>query len=366
MKIQQIELKHLSIPLKKPFKTALRTVHSAENTVILLHTDDGHTGYGEAPPTAVITGDTNESVAGAITLMKTLLLGADLDFPDRITDSINRCCINNFSAKAAVDMAIYDLAAQNCGKPLYQYLGGYRDSVETDLTISLNEPGEMCEDALLAKEQGFRALKIKVGGDATEDLERIAAIRKAVGSSVTLRLDANQGWEPKEAVRLIRRLEDRGLDIELVEQPVKALDFKGMQFVTANVSTPIMADESLFSPADAVRLLEMRAADILNIKLMKCGGIYNALKINAIAESYGVECMLGSMVESKISLTAAAHLAAAKKNITRVDLDAAILLAEDPVQGGFEKQIPFFLPGDAPGLGIIGVHNLTDISSFRR
>ncbi|MBR0597822.1 dipeptide epimerase [Sinanaerobacter chloroacetimidivorans] len=361
MKIQDIEIKHISISLKKPFKTALRRVDSAENTVVIIHADDGQTGFGEAPPTAVITGDTNESVVAAIKLMRKSLIGMDIDCLDNIMYHIDGSCLNNTSAKAAVDMAVYDLAAKSCGKPLYKYLGGYRNCVETDLTISLNEPDEMCKDSMEAVSQGFRALKLKVGLDPEKDIERVSAVREAVGKQIKLRLDANQGWRPKEAVRVIRTLEDKGLDIELVEQPVNAADIGGMQFVTNQVSTPIMADESIFSPADALRILQIRAADILNIKLMKCGGIHNALKINAIAETYGVECMLGSMIESKISLTAATHLASAKKNITRVDLDAAILLSEDPVLGGLRKEIPRFYPGDASGLGIFGIRDLKDV-----
>jgi o-succinylbenzoate synthase len=361
MKIQSIELKHLSIPLKKTFRTALRSVEAAENTVVLVKTDTGDTGYGEAPPTELITGDTNESIIAAVRLMEKDLLGLDIDHLERIMEAINGACVNCTSAKAAVDMAVYDLMAKSCGKPLYQFLGGYRESVETDLTISMNEPDEMCEDALEAKAQGFNVLKLKVGIDPEKDIRRVLAIREVVGSQIKLRLDANQGWTPKEAVRVIMSLEDKGINIELVEQPVKASDFNGLKYVTDSVSTLIMADESLFSPEDALHLLQMKAADLLNIKLMKCGGIYNALKINAIAESYGVECMLGSMIESKISLSAATHLAAAKKNITRVDLDAAILLAENPDHGGFRKEIPYFFPENAPGLGITGVSNLKDL-----
>lgn len=362
MKIQSIEIKHISIPLKKIFKTALRQVETAENTVVLIHTDEGADGYGEAPPTAVITGDTNESVIAAIKLMEKDLIGLDIDHLERAMDVIGSSCLNNNSAKAAVDMAVYDLASKNCGKPLYQFLGGYRDCVETDLTISLNEPEEMCQDALQAREQGFRILKLKVGNDWGQDILRVLGVRKAVGNQLKLRLDANQGWTPKEAIRVIRTLEDKGAEIELVEQPVKAYDYEGLKYVTDHVSTPIMADESLFSPQDALRLLQIRAVDLLNIKLMKCGGIHNALKINAIAEAFGIECMLGSMIESKISLTAAAHLAAAKKNITMADLDAAVLLADDPVTGGFQKELPYFYPGNAPGLGITGVMNLRDIT----
>lgn len=362
MRIEKIELKHISIPLKKTFKTALRTVDSAENTVIMVHTDDGQIGFGEAPPTKAITGEDNDSIRAAIRgYITPALLGQDLSDMDHIQEILQGSIEGNNSAKASVDMALYDLYTKQMGKPLYQYLGGYRNKIETDITISINEPEEMEADAVEAVKQGFSALKLKVGIDSEKDVERVKCIRNAVGKDMKIRLDANQGWEVDEAIRTIRRIEDLGLDVELVEQPVKARDFAGMKKVKDNVNTIIMADESLFTPKDAKDLLEMQAADLLNIKLMKCGGIYNALKIVDIAEQYGVECMLGSMVESKISLTAAAHLAAAKKAITRVDLDAAILLKEDPVVGGFHKNIPWFTLDDSPGLGITDVIGMTDI-----
>jgi L-alanine-DL-glutamate epimerase-like enolase superfamily enzyme len=233
--------------------------------------------------------------------------------------------------------------------------------VETDITISINEPEEMAADAVEVVQQGFSALKLKVGIDSEKDIQRVKAIRDAVGNDMKIRLDANQGWEVDEAINTIRKIEELGFDVELVEQPVKARDFEGMKKVKDSVNTIIMADESCFSPEDARRLLEMKAADVLNIKLMKCGGIYKALQIIEIAEEFVVECMLGCMVESKISLTAAAHLAAAKKTITRVDLDAAILLKEDPVIGGFNKDIPWFSLSDAPGLGITDVIGMKEI-----
>lgn len=362
MRIDKIELKHISIPLKKTFKTALRTVDSAENTVVLVHTDDGLTGFGEAPPTKAITGEDNESIRAAINeYIIPALTGQDMSDMDVLQQKLHGAVSGNNSAKAAVDMALYDLYTRQLGKPLYQYLGGYRNKVETDITISINEPEEMEADAAAAAEQGFSALKLKVGIDAGKDVQRVKCIRNAVGKDMKIRLDANQGWEVDEAIRTIRTLEDLDLDIELVEQPVKARDFAGLKKVKDNVNTIIMADESMFTAQDARELLEMQAADLLNIKLMKCGGIYKALQIVEIAEEYGVECMLGSMVESKISLTAAAHLAAAKKSITRVDLDAAILLKEDPVIGGFHKNIPWFSLDDSPGLGITDVIGMKEI-----
>ncbi len=362
MKVTKIELKHISIPLTKTFKTALRTVDSAENTVVMVHTDDGRIGFGEAPPTKAITGEDNDSIRAAIKAYITpALIGQEVTDMDAIQEKLHGSIEGNTSAKAAVDMALYDLFTQEKGIPLYKYLGGYRDKVETDITISINEPEEMAADALEVVEQGFSALKLKVGIDSEKDIQRVKAIRDAVGPDMKIRLDANQGWEVDEAIHTINKIIDLGLDIELVEQPVKARDFEGMKKVKDNVNTIIMADESCFSPEDARRLLEMNAADVLNIKLMKCGGIYKALQIIEIAEEFGVECMLGCMVESKISLTAAAHLAAAKKTITRVDLDAAILLKEDPVVGGFNKDIPWFSLDDAPGLGITDVIGMKDI-----
>lgn len=368
MKIESVELKHLSIPMVKPFKTALRTVVSAENTIVLIRTDDGKTGYGEAPPTKPITGDTTESIIGAILkYIAPAITGMEVDTGDprdveRLMETVQSCVPGNTSPKAACDMALYDLIGQELGIPVYRYLGSRdRKVLETDLTISIGTPDKMREDALAAVAQGYNSLKLKVGIGPDVDVERVKAIREAVGPDINIRLDANQGWSPQEAVDVMKKLEKSGLDIEFIEQPVAAGDFDGMKYVRENIDTPVMADESMFSPEDARRLLEMEAVDLINIKLMKCGGIYNALKILDIAESFGVECMLGCMCESKVSLAAAVQLATARDNITRVDLDAAILLARDPVHGGYIKDIPYFRSTEAPGLGISGIDGLTEI-----
>lgn len=201
------------------------------------------------------------------------------------------------------------------------------------MTIGLDKAEVMAEKAKLAVSQGFDTLKIKVGTGFDADVARIKAIREVIGSHVNLRLDANQGWKPKEAVNTINHLAQYG--IELVEQPVAYHDIEGLAFVTNHVSTPIMSDESCFNSKDALRLIKDRAVDFVNIKLMKCGGIHEALKINSICEAAGVECMIGCMVEeTNIGVTAAAHLAAATKNITRADLDATFGLNEVAIPGG--------------------------------
>ncbi len=358
MVIQDIEVKRISVPLKKPFKTALRTVEQLESVLVKITCDNGMVGWGEASATVVITGDSIESIEAAITkTMKPQLIGKNLLAHEQVFHTLHQSMVGNSSAKAAVDIALYDLIAQRCNLPLYQLLGGYQKQLETDYTVSVNSPREMGEDAAEYLKQGFNVLKIKVGKDnIDDDILRIQEIRKMVGNAVKIRLDANQGWDMKEAIRSIRKMEDMGLDIELVEQPVKAHDIEGMRRVTQAVDTPIMADESVFTPAQAAEILYTRAADMINIKLMKSGGIFKAQLINQMAEEFGVECMVGSMIESRLSVTAAAHFAASKKNITRFDFDAPLMLLNDIVDGGVQYEGRVMTLPDLPGLGIRSVN----------
>ncbi len=353
MIIKDIEIGEIFIPLAKPFKTALRTVENVEDIVIKITTDTGQEGYGEAPPTAVITGDTKGSIVTAVRdFIKPALTGMEIENLDGIFGRLDSCIVKNTSAKAAVDMAVYDLYAKRYQAPLYRLLGGSKTEIETDITISVNPIPEMVADSLDAVKQGYRILKIKVGKEGMKDIERIAEIRSAVGPDIRLRVDANQGWNAKQSVRIITAMEEKGLDIELVEQPVPAHDIKGMQFVTANVATPVLADESVFSPEDAIEIIRSRAADLINIKLMKTGGIHNALKICDVAEVYGVECMIGCMLEGKLSVSAAAHLAAAKGIITRADLDGPSLCRTDPFPGGPVYEGAYIRMNESPGIGI--------------
>jgi o-succinylbenzoate synthase len=335
MFIKNIEVYEISVPLITPFKTALRTIDAINDVVVKITTDTEETGYGEAAPTAVITGETKESIKSAIlNYIKPSIISMEIDNLEGLMEKVNSCIVKNTSAKAAVDMAIYDLYAKKLNLPLYKVLGGYRKEITTDITISVNEIDEMVKDSLKAVKEGFNILKIKVGKEGSKDIERISEIRKAVGKNVMLRVDANQGWTSKQAVKIIRTLEDQALNIELVEQPVKYWDLEGMKYVTQNTCTKILADESVFSMKDAIKIIQEKAADLINIKLMKTGGIFNALKICNIAEAYGVECMIGCMLESKISVSAAANLGAAKKIITMVDLDGPALCKIDPIKGG--------------------------------
>ena len=366
MKIKEVKIGKVSIPLKKPFKTALRTVNSAEDIIIKIVADSGEIGFGNAPPTLVITGDGQDSIVSAIRdVIAPKLIGLPVDELEEIRNIIQTSTLHNSSAKAAVDIAVYDLFAKKYGIPMYKLFGGYRNTMTTDLTISLNSPEEMVRDSLEAVAEGYKSLKLKVGNDVQLDITRVEAIRQAIGRDVTIRLDANQGWLPKEAVRIIRKFEDRDLGIELIEQPVKAHDVLGLKQVTDNVETDIMADEAAFGAYEVMNLLAIRACDLINIKLMKAGGLYNAGKIAAFAETMGVQCMMGCMLESNVGITAAASIAGGKKIVTRTDLDAAVLLAENPVIGGVSYDRDALIVPEAPGLGITDVLGWKEIVTVK-
>jgi o-succinylbenzoate synthase len=360
MKIARIQLAMLRVPLKTPFKTALRTVNSVEDVVVILTTDTGELGYGEAPATAVITGDTHGSIIEAIrNVIGPRILGQEIANLNRITRLIQGAMENNFSAKAAVEIAVYDLFGQLYGAPLYKMLGGGDPVVTTDITISVDYIDKMVADSVAAVDRGFESLKIKVGKDMGVDIERVKAIHAAVEGRALLRLDANQGWTAKQAVSAMHALEDAGVHLELLEQPVRAKDIDGLKYVTDRVNTPVMADESVFGPAEVIELIRRRAADIINIKLMKTGGLSNAIRIADIAGLYGVECMIGCMIESSISVAAAVHLAVAKSDvITKVDLDGPSLCQFDPVDGGVIFNESEITVTDAPGLGIRTIRGL--------
>ena len=354
VEIKNIETFRVAIPLTKPFKTALRTVTIAESVFVKITCEDEIVGWGEAPPTLVITGDSISSIEASIHhVFKPFLMNKSLLQMETLLQGMQSILVGNVNAKAAVDMALYDCFAQLCKIPLYQLLGGNSNEIETDFTVSVNDPQEMGEDASTYVKNGFNVLKIKVGKDEIQtDINRIKEIRRRIGKDIKIRLDANQGWRPKEAISAIRKMEDLGLDIELVEQPVHATDIQGLKQVTDSVDTFIMADESVFTPKQAYEVIKTRSADLINIKLMKSGGIYQAQIINQLAEISGMECMVGSMIETKLGISAAAHFAASKKNITRYDFDAPLMLTDDIIDGGVQYNGRVMTFSDGPGLGI--------------
>ncbi|WP_088066614.1 dipeptide epimerase [Gottfriedia luciferensis] len=352
MIIQSIQVQTEIFQLKKPFKTALRTATEIENVFVYVQLEDGLIGVGAAAPTLAITGESKESIEAVLkNVITPLLVGKDIRNIQELSLLIERSCVANTSAKAAMEIALYDALCQHLNLPLYQFLGGSTNRLKNDMTVSVGTVEEMVLDARQIIKDGFSILKIKVGKDWAKDVERIMAIREKVGNHVAIRVDANQGWTPRQAVAIIQELEQLDAKIELIEQPVHASDIEGLKFVKQKVNTPIMADESLFSPQDALRLIKEDAVDLLNIKLMKTGGIRRAMQIADIAERANIPCMIGSMMESSVSVLAAAHIATAHPNIQKIDLDAPLWLANQDFDGiefiGDEIHL-----SSLPGLGI--------------
>lgn len=345
--------RRLSAPLRRPFRTSRRSVDCLEEIVVTVETDGHLLGLGAAPPTGLVTGDTAGSITAALTdHIVPALIGRDAEDLEGNLAVLERSVVGNSSAKAAVDIALHDLWAKVQNRPLWALFGGTGRAIATDITISLNGPDEMARDALQAVRDGYKALKIKVGADAGLDMTRIGAVRQAVGSGPTLRLDANQGWTPREAVRLLDAMAEAGFAIELVEQPVAAHDLEGMAYVTARSPVPVVADESVWTSRDALEIFRRRAADLVNVKLMKCGGLAEAKRIIALAETFGAGVMFGCMLEGKISAAAAVHLASARRAVTVIDLDGPLLCSEDPYEGGPRFIGPEIIPSTEPGLGI--------------
>lgn len=352
MKIIHISAQHLEIPLATTFTTALRSTNQVDCVLVEVHTDSGQVGHGSGAPVPVITGETVQSVLGAIEFIGLQLAGMSLEKSELIFQKLNACIVGSMSAKAAIDMAIYDLLGKALNVPLYQLLGGTSQELVTDITISLGSPGKMVAECKKRVEEGFTIVKIKVGGDPDMDIERLKKIHDSFRDKILIRIDANQGWTAKQAVHVCRELERAKVNIDLIEQPVAARDFSGMRFVRDNTLFPVFADESIFSPGDALELIKLEAIDGINIKLMKCGGIYNALKIVAIAESAGLPCMIGSMMESHLSVLAAAHLATSKTTINRFDLDAPLFCKTNPLAPGLSYEQSRVCLSKESGLGV--------------
>ncbi len=350
--IERIEVYRVSLDYIEPFRIALGTSVKSENIVVNVQTDFGVEGWGEASPSFRITNETPETVVRALDKICPKLIGMCPFRIEQIIETMDSTIEGNTSAKAAIDMAIFDIMGRKTRRRVSALLGGYRDEVFTDITLGIKTPKEMAKAAVKAVRRGFKALKVKVGVNPSEDIERVKRIREAIGSEIRIRIDANQGWKPKEAIEVLKKLEK--YDVELVEQPVKADDIKGLAMVRKNSSIPVMADESVHSPEDALKVIEAEAVDLINIKLMKSGGIWKAMKIAAIAEAAKVPCMVGCMGESNLGITAAVHFAAAVRNVQYADLDSDILLKDKLVaRGGAKvKDSKRILP-KKNGLGIV-------------
>jgi len=334
MIITAITIEVEKIALRTPFITALRKVSDVENIRICIHTDTPNIGYGAAPATKAITGEDLKSITATINkIIAPRLIGEHFDLPN-VLAILHNSCQGNSSAKAAVDMALYDLAALTENRNLVALLGALPKTLQTAVTISLKSPAEMAEDAHSAFGRGLEILKVKVGGRDGLDIERIVAIRKAVPNAKIL-IDANQAWSVEESLDIIKAITP--LNIELIEQPVTGSDIQGLKTLTQQSGIPILADEAVFTLEDTKKVIEEKAADLINIKLMKCGGISKAIEIIEYCQEKGVKCMMGSMLEGPTSIALTTQLVMAYANaFSHIDLDSPLLYKKIPTGSGLK------------------------------
>jgi len=340
------------MPLSVPYTIAYETVSHVSNIILKVGTDTGITGWGCAAPDIAVTGERPEDVIRAIdTVIKDRLKGHNPFRIARITHDLKKALPHASSAMAMVDMALYDTMARKAELPLYQMLGGFRHAIPTSITIGILPLEETIEQARKHLTDGFTILKLKGGRNLSEDIEKVLKLREQLGKNFLLRFDANQGFSFEESVTFIDRIQSA--DLEIIEQPTSQKKDERLGQVTQAVSVPVMADESIKTLKDAFRLARNERIDMINIKLMKMGGIFESQHINSVAKAAGLEVMIGCMDESALGISAGLHFALSRANIEFADLDGHLDLMDDPFSGLFHLKNGILMPADTPGLGPI-------------
>ena len=335
-------------PRREPFVIASGTATTATNVIVRAESG-GLVGFGNACPNSV-TKETKESIVAALGGLARDLRGREFAKTMEFVDAMDRALAGNPAAKAGLDIAFHDLRAQERGVPLYRFLGGGpRDRMPTDLTIGIMDQESAVSRARQAVHDGFSALKVKVGVDPPKDLERLRAVREAVGPAIEIRVDGNQGFSLEAATAFAKSMAPLG--VVLFEQPLPAADLNGMKLLTEASPVTVMADEMVLTAKDAMKVRWGECARAVNLKLMKHGGLQRASDVNAVCESAGLPTMVGCMGESVVSIAAGLHFALANRNVRWADLDSHVNLlldvAEPPRFEGGELVAPA-----TPGLGV--------------
>jgi L-alanine-DL-glutamate epimerase-like enolase superfamily enzyme len=355
LRIATIDVIPAKLPLREPFVISYGTYADVLSVLVRITTSEGVVGWGEATPDPNVTGETWGGTAATLRDdLAPALIGRDARDREAAMRALDARVEGVPAAKAALDMALHDLVGRALGVPVWALLGGRSKSHLTiSRVVSMKAPEEMANDAARHVGDGFRTVKVKVGDGANWRLDaaRIAAVREAIGPEIGLKVDVNQGWKTAGvAIAAIRACLSSAPDY--VEQPVAWWDLEGLAEVRRQTGATIMVDEGCHGPRDVLRVTALRAADLVNIKLMKCGGLIGGLTLNAIAETAGIVAQVGTMVESSIASAAGLQLALALANVRTVEMGGPLMLAEDlgDVRAWYDRD-RITVP-DRPGLGI--------------
>jgi len=352
MKIKEIKVWEADLGNTKPYTIAFKTVDEVRNAFVEITLEDDTSGLGSGNPSEYVVGESFSQCMQALAQENLeFLIGRDIRHFNQLTFEVWERFPKNPSARAALDIALHDVFTRHLGVPLVSFLGQKIKSLPTSNTIGIKGVEDTIREAHDFIQRGFKILKIKLGKDLTEDIERLVRVREEVGRGVIIRIDANQGYTTEQTIDFYRKT--KGLDIELIEQPLPAKAIAEMKGLPDEIKLKIAADESLITPKDALELVKPPgAAGIFNIKLMKCGGVSQALKIADIADQARIDLFWGCNDESIVSITAALHAAFACRNTKYIDLDGSLDLGNDVVRGGFILRDGIMYCSDKPGLGV--------------
>lgn len=350
MKIMEVRCFRRTLQLREPYSISYESVDRCDNLFLHLITGEGFEGWGCAAPDPAVTGETPEgSMAAAEANLVPLLTGRDPFSYARIMEDLVKSIPDKPTVRTMADMALFDLLAQKAGVPLFRFLGGYRRSIPTSVTIGIMPEEETIRTARAFVEKGYRILKVKGGREVQADIRKINRIRETLGKRIRIRFDANQGYNLEDSIRFMEGTREAG--IELFEQPTIRSDQDLLRQVTLKSPVPVMADESLLSLSDVFKLSRNRCTDLINIKLMKTGGILEAMHINSVAKAAGIGVMVGCMDESSLGIAGGLHFALSRPNILYADLDGHLDIIDDPFDGMLKIVNGIILPPEGPGLG---------------